>query len=95
MSKQLVVLGPTKVVAGWHGERQVRYQAHQGNPSALPCHHEQSPWHAEQSDFFRSTFKEPRGITTQHTTSYEAVMLSREATLSCVKEAPSDVGSGR
>jgi hypothetical protein len=51
----------------------------------LPSRREQNPRQGKWSKFFKSTFEEPRGITTQHTISYEAVMLhpsqmSREKT---------------
>jgi hypothetical protein len=58
----------------------------------------QSPRQGGHNDFFRRMFEEPRGIATQHTTSYEVVILhpaqgSREATPSNDKEAPSDVSA--
>jgi hypothetical protein len=61
----------------------------------LPSHCEQSLWQGEQSNFFRSTFEEPCGVATQHTTHYEAAthhptQASREATPSSDKEVPSD-----
>jgi hypothetical protein len=62
----------------------------------LPNCCEQSLRQGGQSDFFRSTFEEPHGTATKHTTSYEAVVLrpahmSREATPRSNKEVASDV----
>jgi hypothetical protein len=63
---------------------------------ALPEHRVQNPCQDGHNNFISNAFEELRGIVTKHTTSYEAVMLptargSREVTLSCDKEAPSDV----
>jgi hypothetical protein len=60
----------------------------------LPSRCEKSPQQGEQSNFFGSTFKEPRGVATQHTTHYEVAthhpaQVSKEVTRSSDKEAPS------
>jgi hypothetical protein len=65
---------------------------------ALPKHRAWSPHEGGHSDFFRNTFKEPRSIATQQTTSYKAGMLhpaqgSREVTPSSDNEEPSNVAT--
>jgi hypothetical protein len=76
---------------GWRDEPQARCQPHLGSLSALPSRYEQSSWQGRQSNFFESTFEEPRDVATH----YEAAMhcptqASREATPSSDKEASSN-----
>jgi hypothetical protein len=64
----------------------------------LPDRRMQSPRQGGHNNFFRRMFEEPCDIATQHTTSYEVVILcpaqgSREATPNNDKEAPSDVAA--
>jgi hypothetical protein len=61
-----------------------------------PEHSARSQHQGEHSDFFRNTFEAPRDITTQHATSYKAVVPrpaqgSREVTPSNGEGALSDV----
>jgi hypothetical protein len=73
---------------GWRDEPQARCQPHLGSVSTLPSHCEQSSRQGRHSNFFGSTFEEPRGVATH----YEAAMhhpthASREVTPSSYKEA--------
>jgi hypothetical protein len=77
-----------------HDKPQPHRQARQGGKGApLECR-AQSP--RQGDDSFRSMFKEPHDIATQHATSFESIMLrptrgSREASPSSDKEAPSNL----
>jgi hypothetical protein len=67
-----------------------------GSASAQPKRSARSPLLGEHSDFCRNTFKAPHSIFTQHTTSYDVVMVlpaqgSKEATPSSSEGASSDV----
>jgi hypothetical protein len=62
----------------------------------LPEHRVQSPHEGGHSDPFRIMFEEPRGVGTQHTTSYEVVTLcpaqgGSEMTPSSNKVTTSDI----
>jgi hypothetical protein len=59
---------------GQRVEPQALRLAHHGGVGTQPEYHARSPHQGEHSFFFRKTFKAQRGIATQHTTSYEAII---------------------
>jgi hypothetical protein len=83
-------------------EPKARRQAHQGSTGVHPERSARSPLYGEHSHFCKNTVEAPQSNATQHTTSYEVVVLhptqgSREPTLSSGEGAPSDIAihSGR